>query len=110
MMPKKGFLTPLNDWLKRDKFYGMVKEKFQGEVANRYFNQDAIMKLLDDHKAGKAHNMKKIWSIYCFTGMKSTSLKQKIQQRQIHLLVVQTACVANRPRLKEVYTSAKPGC
>ena len=66
MMPKKGFLTPLNDWLKRDKFYGMVKEKFQGEVANRYFNQDAIIKLLDDHKAGKAHNMKKIWSIYCF--------------------------------------------
>lgn len=66
MMPKKGFLTPLNDWLRRDKYYQMVKEKFEGPVAEKYFNQDAILKLLEDHKAGKAHNMKKIWSIYSF--------------------------------------------
>ena len=27
---------------------------------------DALMKLLDDHKAGKAKNMQKIWSFYSF--------------------------------------------
>lgn len=65
-MRKTGFLTPLNDWLKRDEFYNQVKEKFNGEVAKEYFNTDYIMKLLDDHKAGTAHNMKKIWSVYSF--------------------------------------------
>ena len=65
-MRKTGFLTPLNDWLKRDEFYNQVKEKFNGEVAKEYFNTDYIMKLLDDHKSGTAHNMKKIWSVYSF--------------------------------------------
>lgn len=65
-MRKTGFLTPLNDWLKRDEFYNMVKEKFNGDIAKEYFNTDYIMKLLDDHKSGSAHNMKKIWSVYSF--------------------------------------------
>ena len=60
------FLTPLNDWLKQDKYYGMVKEKFEGEVAAEFFNKDYILKLLEDHREGKAKNMKRIWSIYCF--------------------------------------------
>lgn len=65
-MRKTGFLTPLNDWLRRDEFYTQVKEKFEGDVAEQFFNQKYIMKLLNDHKAGTAHNMKKVWSIYCF--------------------------------------------
>lgn len=65
-MRKTGFLTPLNDWLKRDEFYNRVKEKFLSDTAKEFFNQKYIMKLLDDHKAGTAHNMKKVWSIYCF--------------------------------------------
>ncbi len=65
-MRKTGFLTPLNDWLRRDEFYARVKEKFESDTAKRFFNTDFILKLLDDHKAGTAHNMKKIWSIYCF--------------------------------------------
>jgi asparagine synthase (glutamine-hydrolysing) len=44
----------------------MVKEKFEGEVAKRYFNLEYIMKLLNDHKEGNAKNMKKIWMIYTF--------------------------------------------
>ena len=65
-MRKTGFLTPLNDWLRRDEYYNMVKEKFEGEVAAKFFNRDYIMKLLNEHKAGTAHNMKKIWSVYSF--------------------------------------------
>ena len=65
-MRKTGFLTPLNDWLKQDKYYGMVKEKFEGKVAAEFFNQEFILNLLEDHKAGRAKNMKKICSIYCF--------------------------------------------
>ncbi len=61
---KLGFPVPLNDWLRQDKYYGMVLEKFNGEIAGQFFNREAILKLLNDHKEGKAHNMKKIWTIY----------------------------------------------
>ena len=35
-------------------------------MTGRFFNREAILKLLDDHKTGAAHNMKKIWTIYTF--------------------------------------------
>ena len=44
----------------------MVLEKFEGEIADRFFNREAILKLLNDHKSGAALNMKKIWTIYSF--------------------------------------------
>ena len=65
-MPKTGFLTPLNDWLKRDKFYNMVKEAFTSETAAMFFDTDYIMALLDNHKNDKEKNMKRIWSVYSF--------------------------------------------
>lgn len=64
-MKKMGFPVPLNDWLKQEKYYKMVEEKFSSETAALFFNREAILQLLADHKAGK-HNMKKIWTIYCF--------------------------------------------
>lgn len=63
---KLGFPVPLADWLRQDKFYTMVREKFMGEIASLFFKTDAILQLLDDHKQEKAANMKKIWSIYTF--------------------------------------------
>ena len=65
-MRKLGFPTPLNDWLRQDKYYNEVKARFQSDIAKEIFDTDAIMKLLDDHKNGVAKNMKKIWSIYTF--------------------------------------------
>lgn len=63
---KLGFPVPLNDWLRQDKYYNMVKETFLSESAALFFKQEAIMKLLDDHKEGRALNMKKIWTVYSF--------------------------------------------
>ena len=65
-MSKTGFLTPLNDWLKRDKFYNMVKDAFTSETAAMFFDTDYIMALLDNHKNDKEKNMKRIWSVYSF--------------------------------------------
>ena len=65
-MPKRGFPVPLNDWLKQDKYYNMVLDKFTGDVAKEFFNVDYIVGLLENHRAGKAHNMKRIWTIYSF--------------------------------------------
>lgn len=63
---KLGFPVPLNDWLRQDKYYRMVKDAFEGNIAAQFFNQEAILKLLEDHKAGISLNMKKIWSLYTF--------------------------------------------
>ena len=63
---KLGFPVPLNDWLRQDKYYAMVREKFTGPVAEQFFDTAALLRLLDDHKAGRAKNMTKIWSFYSF--------------------------------------------
>ncbi|WP_294452109.1 asparagine synthase C-terminal domain-containing protein, partial [uncultured Gemmiger sp.] len=63
---KLGFPVPLNDWLRQDKYAAMVREKFTGEVAEKFFDTAALCRLLDDHVAGRAKNMTKIWSFYSF--------------------------------------------
>ena len=64
--PKCGFPVPLNDWLRQDRYYQMVRDAFAGEIAEKFFNRDAILSLLEDHRQGRALNMKKIWTIYTF--------------------------------------------
>lgn len=63
---KLGFPVPLNDWLRQDEYYERVKAAFSSEIADKFFQKDAILALLEDHKQGKALNMKKIWTIYTF--------------------------------------------
>ena len=63
---KLGFPVPLNDWLREDKYYNKVKAAFQSDIAEKFFVTDKLMKLLDDHKNGRALNMQKIWSFYTF--------------------------------------------
>ena len=65
-MKKLGFPVPLSDWLMQDKYYNKMKEAFQSDIAGKFFVQSELMKLLDDHKSGKAKNMQKIWSFYSF--------------------------------------------
>ncbi|MBP3379028.1 MAG: asparagine synthase (glutamine-hydrolyzing) [Clostridia bacterium] len=64
--PKKGFPVPIRTWLREDKYYNIVKKAFTSAVAEEYFDTDALMKLLDDHKTGKANNQRKIWTVYTF--------------------------------------------
>ncbi|MFI3325692.1 MAG: asparagine synthase (glutamine-hydrolyzing) [Clostridia bacterium] len=64
--PKLGFPVPLNDWLREDEYYEIVKTAFLSDISKKFFHTSQIMKLLDDHKAGKNGNMQKIWSFYTF--------------------------------------------
>ncbi len=63
---KLGFPVPIRIWLKDDKYYSIVRNSFTSEASKKYFNTDALVKLLDDHKAGKEDNSRKIWTIYMF--------------------------------------------
>ncbi len=63
---KLGFPVPLSDWLRQDKYYEKVKKAFTSDIAQQFFVPSELMKLLDDHKEGRALNMQKIWSFYTF--------------------------------------------
>ncbi len=63
---KLGFPVPTRVWLKEDKYYDIVKQEFQSPAAGRFFHTDKLIKLLDRHKAGKADNSRRIWTVYTF--------------------------------------------
>ena len=63
---KLGFPVPTRVWLKEDKYYNIVREKFTGEVAEKFFHTEQLVKLLDDHKNGKADNSRRVWTVYTF--------------------------------------------
>lgn len=63
---KLGFPVPIRVWLKEDKYYNIVKDAFTSATANQYFNTDLLVKLLDEHRSGKADNSRKVWTIFMF--------------------------------------------
>ena len=63
---KLGFPVPTRVWLKDEKYYNVVKEKFSSDIAKKFFDTDAIIGYLDDHKEGKADNSRKVWTIFVF--------------------------------------------
>ncbi len=63
---KLGFPVPIRVWLKEDKYYRIVREAFESEAAQQFFNTAPLVKLLDDHRSGKADNSRKIWTVFIF--------------------------------------------
>lgn len=63
---KLGFPVPIRVWLKEDRFYQVVKEAFESEIAHRYFHTDKLVWLLDKHRQGEMDNSRKIWTVYMF--------------------------------------------
>ncbi len=64
--PKLGFPVPIRVWLRQDAYYNKVKDAFLSEAAQQYFNSDYLVRLLDEHYAGKKDNSRKIWTVYMF--------------------------------------------
>ena len=63
---KLGFPVPTRVWLKEDKYYNIVKQEFEGPNARQFFHTDKLVGLLDRHRAGKADNSRRIWTVYTF--------------------------------------------
>ncbi|MCI8406775.1 MAG: asparagine synthase (glutamine-hydrolyzing) [Oscillospiraceae bacterium] len=63
---KLAFPLPLPEWLREERYYQMVKGYFTNESAARFFNTDQLVKLLDDHRAGKPLLSAKIWAVFSF--------------------------------------------
>ncbi len=64
--PKLGFPVPIRIWLREDTYYNRVKKAFLSPAAEKYFRVEELMRLLDQHKAGKKDNSRKIWTVYMF--------------------------------------------
>ena len=63
---KLGFPVPIREWLREEKYYNTVKEAFTSDTAEKYFNTDKLLKMLDKHRSGKVDLSRKIWTVYTF--------------------------------------------
>ncbi|MBQ4262602.1 MAG: hypothetical protein II709_12010, partial [Ruminococcus sp.] len=63
---KLGFPVPTRVWLRDEKFYNVVKKKFEGETAQKFFHTEALVKWLDEHFSGKEDNSRRVWTVYVF--------------------------------------------
>lgn len=63
---KLGFPVPIRVWLREDEYYNTVKAAFATSWAEKYFDTEKLIALLDLHKSGKADVSRKIWTVYTF--------------------------------------------
>ena len=63
---KLGFPVPIRVWLKEEQYYKIVREAFESEAGRHFFHTEQLIKLLDDHRDGKADNSRKIWTVFMF--------------------------------------------
>ncbi len=63
---KLGFPVPIRVWLREDQYSNIVRERFESESAKQFFHTEQLLALLDAHRAGKADNSRKIWTVFMF--------------------------------------------
>jgi asparagine synthase (glutamine-hydrolysing) len=64
--PKVGFPVPIRYWLREEKYYTIVKEMFQSDMAKEFFNIDELMRFLNEHYSSKNNHARYIWTVYVF--------------------------------------------
>lgn len=62
---KRAFPSPLPEWLKTDLYQNKLREYFTSPTAQKYFQTDELLKILEEQKDGKNHS-RKLWTIFTF--------------------------------------------
>ena len=63
---KKGFPVPIKLWFREEKHYNYVKEYFNADFVDQFFDKQKINQLLDDHYNDLTNNARKIYTILVF--------------------------------------------
>ena len=65
MRPKLGYPVPVRVWL-RGELYEWARDILEHSTADEFIDKTAALKMLEDHRTGKADNYRKLWSILVF--------------------------------------------
>ena len=63
---KLGFPVPVRAWLREEKYAAIVREKFESEFAEKFFNTRELTRMLDQHMSEKRDNWRQIWCVFMF--------------------------------------------
>lgn len=63
---KLGFPVPFSIWIKEEKYYKKVKNMFNEDFVEVFFDKKVINSLLEEHYNNKKNNGRKIYNIYIF--------------------------------------------
>ena len=63
---KLGFIVPIRVWMADDRYNKDVREKFQSDIAEKFFNMEEIQAIFDEYVGGNSDNWRKVWTIYTF--------------------------------------------
>lgn len=63
---KLGFPVPIRVWMREEPYYNRIKEMFTSEISKQFFDVEYLVKLLEQHKAEKYDNSRKIWTVFMF--------------------------------------------
>ena len=63
---KLGFPVPTRVWLKDKKYYDIVKAAFTSDIAEKFFNTEELLRLLDGHFNGLRDYSRRIWTLFIF--------------------------------------------
>ena len=61
-----GFPVPIREWIREEDFYKEIKNTFNKDISKELFNNDYLLKILDEHKNRTKDNYRKIWAVYSF--------------------------------------------
>ena len=63
---KAGFMVPFRVWIREDRYYEKVRAMLSRDFAAEFFDTDRLLAMLDEHKAGKKNNARKLYTVYSF--------------------------------------------
>ncbi len=66
LRPKLGYPVPVRKWLRGEELYGFAREIFENSTADAFVSREYCLKLLDEHRDGKADHYRRLWTLLVF--------------------------------------------
>ena len=63
---KLGFIVPIRIWMAGERYNQDVQRLFHSDIAEKFFDVDAINAIFDEYVGGNSDNWRKVWTIYTF--------------------------------------------